>query len=62
MGPSTSRFPLCMNAFQIWVIDTIVKNKIFSLEEITEADERTRLIAEPNHNTTESTATTVENL
>lgn len=52
-----------MNAFQIWVIDTIVKNKIFSLEEeIIDADERTRLLVEHNPNTTESTATTVENL
>jgi hypothetical protein len=53
-----------MNAFQIWVIDTIVKNKIFSLEEeVIDADERTRLLVEHNPNTTESTATTtVENL
>jgi len=39
-------FPLCMNAFQIWVIDTIVKNKLFKREAGTEADERTRLLGE----------------
>ncbi|KAH8552457.1 vacuolar membrane protein-domain-containing protein [Umbelopsis sp. PMI_123] len=46
-------FPLCMNAFQIWVIDTIVKNKLFKQEEPENVNERTRLLAESNTNTTE---------
>lgn len=42
-----NRFPLCMNAFQIWVIDTIVKNQLFTREEeVVETDECSRLLPE----------------
>lgn len=54
------RFPLCMNAFQIWIIDTIVKNKILKLddEEAQADDERTRLL--PDQPTTLNTASPSE--
>lgn len=45
-----NRFPLCMNACQIWVIDTIVKNPLFTREEevvvVVETDEYSRLLPE----------------
>ncbi|KAM3580352.1 hypothetical protein VKS41_007019 [Umbelopsis sp. WA50703] len=47
-------FPLCMNAFQIWIIDTIVKNTILKADdEEAQADERTRLL--PDQPTTHNT-------
>jgi hypothetical protein len=43
-----------MNAFQIWIIDTIVKNTILKADdEEAQADERTRLL--PDQPTTHNT-------